>query len=104
MSSHRDEVNKELERRKELRQKREAQRRKAEQERKMLMLRLVMAGIVLLGVTVTIIAFALGGGQTGETAGTNPPETLNGTTAPVQTEPVTTGNAGLYESDAPAEE
>ena len=89
MSSHRDEVNRELERRRELRQKREAQRRKAEQERKMLMLRLAMAGIVLLGVTVTIIAFALGGGQPMETV---PGESLGGTTLPVQTEPVTTGD------------
>ena len=101
MSSHRDEVNREMERRRELRQKREAQRRKAEQERKMMMLRLAMAGIVLLGVTVTIIAFAMGGGQTGVT---DPAETLGGTAAPVQTEPAATGNTGMAESDAPVEE
>ena len=58
MSSHRDEANKELERRRELRQKREAQRRKAEQERRNMMIRLALAGVVLLGVAITIIAFA----------------------------------------------
>lgn len=101
MSSHRDEVNRELERRRELRAQREAQRRKAEQERKMLMLRLAMAGIVLLGVTVTIIAFALGGGQTGETT---PPDSLGGTTVPVESQPAPTDNTGTAESDTPAEE
>ena len=89
MSSQRDEVNRELERRRELRQKRDAQRRKAEQERRNMMIRLAMAGLVLLGVTVTILAFAFGGGQGTET---NPGESLGGTTGPVQTEPVETEN------------
>ena len=87
MSSQRDEVNQELERRRELRQKREAQRQKAEQERRALMLRLVFAGLVILGVTVTIIAFALGGGEAGVT---EPGGSPGGTTAPVQTEPAGT--------------
>ena len=84
MSSQRDEVNKELERRRELRRQREAQRRKAEQERKNMMIRLALAGLVILGVTVTIIAFALGGGQTGETG---PGEDQGGTTALAETVP-----------------
>ena len=100
MSSHRDEANRELERRRELRQQREAQRRKAEQERKMMIIRLAMAGIVLLGVAVTIIAFAMGGGQMGETPG----ESLGGTTAPAETQPAATGNTVTGESEAPMEE
>ena len=101
MSSNRDEVNRELERRRELRRQREAQRRKAEQERKLLMLRLAMAGIVLLGVTVTILAFALGGGQSGETV---PGESPGGTTLPVQTESAAADTAGTDGSEAQAEE
>lgn len=88
MSSQRDEVNRELQRRRELRQKREEARRKAEQERRMLMLRLAMAGLVLLGVAVTIIGFALGRGAEGTG------ESLGGTTAPAQTEPAGTEAAG----------
>ncbi len=87
MSSQRDEVNRELERRRELRRKREAQRRKAEQERRTMMLRLAFAGLVLLGVTVTIIAFALNGGGNEQ-----PGESLGGSTGPVQTQPPETQN------------
>ena len=100
MSSHRDEVNKELERRRELRQKREAQRRKAEQERRNMMIRLALAGVVLLGVAITIIAFAMGGGTPGET---QPGESLSGETVPVQTEPAAqpgTDDTGAVENTA----
>ena len=91
MSSQRDEANRELQRRREIRAKREQARRKAEQERRNLIIRLAMAGIVLLGVTVTILAFALGGGESGQTA---PPDALSGTDAPVQTEPAGTEQTG----------
>ena len=90
MSSERDELNKELERRRALRAKREAQRRKAEQERRKLMFRLGMAGVVILLVTILIVAFTLGGGQTEET-------TPSGAGNPVQT------TAPKAEADKPEE-
>ena len=91
MASERDEVNRELERRRQLRKKREAQRRKAERERRALMLRLGLAGVVILLVTILFIGFTMGGG---ETAQTNPADILNQTdTPPVkpeETEPAAT--------------
>ncbi len=86
MSSERDEVNRELERRRALRAKREAQRRKAEKARRALMLRLGMAGVVILLVTILIIAFAMGAGETGETTPSGTAEQIQ-TTAPVGNSP-----------------
>lgn len=91
MPSDRDEVNREIERRRAQRQKREAQRLKAEKARRALMFRLALVGIVLLLVTGLILVFALGDRPEQPTVSTNPEtpgnsEALVSTTAP-QTEP-----------------
>lgn len=95
MASERDEVNRELERRRALRRKREQQRRAQERERRALILRLGIAGVVIVAVTVVIVAFTMGAGSPGQTVSTEPP--ASGTTPPVQsstepreTEPVET--------------
>ena len=91
MPSDRDEVNREIERRRAQRQKREAQRLKAEKARRALMFRLALVGVVLLLVTGLILVFALGDRQEKTTVSTNPEPTGNSeamvsTTAP-KTEP-----------------
>lgn len=99
MASERDEVSRELERRRALRKKREAQRRKAERERKALMLRLALAGVVILLVTILIVAFTLGAGDNPETTQTTPPDTLQQSGEPAKTEPEETQPAPTEQSE-----
>ena len=83
MTSQENEVNKELQRRREQRRIRAEKRKKAEQERQKLLLRLALVGAVIILVTGLILAFSSGklpGGQTdptGSSGGTQPPESTS---------------------------
>jgi poly-gamma-glutamate synthesis protein (capsule biosynthesis protein) len=76
MASERDEVERELERRRKLRQKRQEERVRQEKQRRALMIRLGAVGVVLLVVTVLIVAFSMGAGERPPVA---PTETQNHT-------------------------
>ncbi|MBR2047374.1 MAG: CapA family protein [Oscillospiraceae bacterium] len=91
MTSEREDVNKELERRRALRKKRQAQREKAERERRALFLRLGAAGLVILAVALVIIGFTRNDPAPAETT---PPQTSQ----PAQTRPTT---PSLGESQEP---
>ena len=89
MASERDEVSRELQRRRALRQKREAQRRKQQRERRALLLRLSLAGVVILLVTGLIVGFSMSAGQR-EQNQTQPPVSAGETSLPSQTDPAGT--------------
>lgn len=87
MSSQRDEVNQELERRRALRAQRNEERKKAEQERRKLFLRLALVGVVLVLAGIWIVSYAMGLPETQQT----PEQTdASQTTVPSTTQEATT--------------
>ena len=84
MASERDEVERELERRRKLRQKRQEERIRQEKQRRALFIRLGAVGVVLVVVTVLIVAFSMGAGE-------QPPVVPTETTPNDQIQATTTG-------------